>query len=74
MRSKGVFASKRGSIQAKDFDEFWNALIARGGWTDASYPFGEWRKKFSTPSGKFEFYSLVMERGLKEISKGVQGN
>jgi anaerobic selenocysteine-containing dehydrogenase len=27
---KGVFASKQGSIQVKDFDEFWNALIGSG--------------------------------------------
>jgi anaerobic selenocysteine-containing dehydrogenase len=66
---KGVFASRRGSIQAKDFDEFWNSLIARGGWWDPAYPFGEWRKKFNTPSGKFEFYSLAMERDLEETSK-----
>jgi anaerobic selenocysteine-containing dehydrogenase len=65
---KGVFASKRGSIQVKDFDEFWNALIERGGWWDPSYPFGEWRKKFNTPSGKFEFFSLAMERSLKKIA------
>jgi len=66
---KGVFASKRGSIKAGDFDEFWSALIERGGWWDPPYAFGEWRKKFNTPSGKFEFYSLAMERGLKETSK-----
>jgi anaerobic selenocysteine-containing dehydrogenase len=66
---KGIFASKRGSIQAKEFNEFWKALIERGGWWDSSYPFGEWRKKFNTPSGKFEFYSLTMERALKEESK-----
>jgi anaerobic selenocysteine-containing dehydrogenase len=66
---KGIFTTKRGSIQAKDFDEFWKALIERGGWWDPSYSFGEWRKKFNTPSGKFEFYSLTMERALKEVSK-----
>jgi anaerobic selenocysteine-containing dehydrogenase len=66
---KGIFTSRRGSIQVKDFDEFWNALIERGGWWDPSYPFGEFRKKFSTPSGKFEFYSLAVEKGLKEASK-----
>ncbi|MGD0919288.1 MAG: molybdopterin-dependent oxidoreductase, partial [Thermodesulfobacteriota bacterium] len=66
---KGVFASKRGSIRGKDFDEFWHTLIEQGGWWDPLYPFGEWREKFNTPSGKFEFYSLTMERGLKEISK-----
>ena len=66
---KGVFASRRGSIQAKEFDEFWNALIDRGGWWDPPYVFGEWKKRFETPSGKFEFYSLRMEKGLEEISK-----
>jgi anaerobic selenocysteine-containing dehydrogenase len=66
---KGVFTTKRGSIQTKDFDEFWKTLIERGGWWDFTYPFGEWREKFNTPSGKFEFYSLMLERGLKEGSK-----
>jgi anaerobic selenocysteine-containing dehydrogenase len=66
---KGVFASKRGSIQAGDFDEFWSALISRGGWWDPPYSFGEWKKKFNTPSGKFEFYSQAMDRSLKESSK-----
>ncbi len=66
---KGVFASKRGSVQTKDFEEFWKTLIERGGWWDPSHSIGEWRKKFNTPSGKFEFYSLTIERTLKEISK-----
>ena len=69
---KGVFATKRGSIQTKDFDEFWKTLIDRGGWWDPTYPFGEWRKKFNTPSGKFEFYSLTIERTLKDASKKIQ--
>lgn len=67
---KGMEASKQGSIQAKTGEEFWKGLMERGGWWDPSYPFGEWRKKFTTPTGKFEFYSLSMERGLIEASKG----
>ena len=66
---RGVFASKRGSIKAKDFGQFWEALIERGGWWNPPYLFGEWKKRFNTPSGKFEFYSLVIERGLKEAAK-----
>jgi anaerobic selenocysteine-containing dehydrogenase len=66
---KGVFALRRGSIQAKNFDEFWNTLVDKGGWWDPPYHFGEWKKRFKTPSGKFEFYSLAMERGLREASK-----
>jgi anaerobic selenocysteine-containing dehydrogenase len=66
---RGIFVSKRGSIQTKDFDEFWNTLIERGGWWDPPYRFGEWKKRFNTLSGKFEFFSLEMEQGFKEISK-----
>jgi len=66
---RGVFASRRGSIQTRDFDEFWKALIDRGGWWDSPYLFGEWRKRFNTLSGRFEFFSLTLEQGLKEVSK-----
>lgn len=66
---KGVFLSKRGSIQADHFDEFWEKLIERGGWWDVSYPFGEWKKRFHTPSGKFEFFSQTIKRGLNELSQ-----
>jgi anaerobic selenocysteine-containing dehydrogenase len=69
---QGVFASKRGSIRAENFDEFWSTLIDRGGWWNPPYPFGEWKRNFHTPSGKFEFYSLAMEKGLKKISKDVR--
>ncbi len=65
---RGVFRSKRGSIQGEDFDQFWNTLIEKGGWWDPPYPFGEWKKRFSTPSGKFEFYSNTLEQGLREVS------
>jgi anaerobic selenocysteine-containing dehydrogenase len=65
----GIFRANRGSIKTKDFDEFWKALIERGGWWDPPYLFGEWKKRFNTPSGKFEFYSLTIERGLKEAAK-----
>ncbi len=65
---KGIHAVKRGSFQATDFDQFWKTLIERGGWWDPPYPFGEWRKRFQTPSGRFEFYSLKMRKKLIDIS------
>ncbi|MBM4277679.1 MAG: hypothetical protein FJ130_07285 [Deltaproteobacteria bacterium] len=71
---RGVFKSKRGSIRTKDFDEFWKALIEGGGWWDGAYPYGEWRKKFDTPSGRFEFYSQIMEHGLRQLSKDGSKN
>lgn len=66
---RGVFRSKSGSIRADDFDEFWKTLVEAGGWWEDSYSFGEWKKRFNTPSGKFEFYSQRMEQGLSELSK-----
>jgi anaerobic selenocysteine-containing dehydrogenase len=66
---KGVFRSKQGSIQAEEFESFWSGLIEAGGWWNPPYRFGEWKKRFNTPSGKFEFFSQAMERGLKEASK-----
>ena len=66
---RGVFESKRGSIQAKEFNEFWKALVEKGGWWDPPYRFGEWKKVFNTLSGKFEFFSLTLEQGFKEVSR-----
>ena len=66
---RGVFASKRGSIKAGDFEEFWKVLIDRGGWWDPPYVFGQWKKRFDTPSGKFEFFSQKIEKGLNEAAK-----
>ena len=66
---KGVFASGQGSIRSGDFEEFWKTLIDRGGWWDPSYSFGQWRRRFDTPSGKFEFFSLKMEQRLKEAAR-----
>lgn len=50
--SQGLFAARRGSIVAEDFDSFWDQLVTKGGWWDeAASP----RATFQTPSGKFEF-------------------
>jgi anaerobic selenocysteine-containing dehydrogenase len=65
---QGIFTSKKGSVRAENFDQFWNKLIEAGGWWEDHYPFGQWRSKFNTPSGKFEFYSQTLEKGLRELS------
>ncbi|MCX8116993.1 MAG: molybdopterin-dependent oxidoreductase [Desulfobacterota bacterium] len=66
---QGLFRAKRESFGKENFEEFLKALAEAGGWWEESYPFGRWRQRFDTPSGKFEFYSLAMERGLREVSK-----
>lgn len=48
----------------KSFDEFWAQLQDKGGWWDPMYYFGSWRRVFQGPSGKFEFYSLILRQKL----------
>ncbi|MCI0528653.1 MAG: hypothetical protein L0Y56_14540, partial [Nitrospira sp.] len=61
---KGIFEAKRGSIVTETFEEFQKKLLEAGGWWDTSYSFGELRKGFPTPSGKFEFYSQFLPHYL----------
>lgn len=50
--SQGLFAARRGSIVAEDFDAFWDQLVTKGGWWDETVSA---RTTFETPSGKFDF-------------------
>jgi len=40
-----------------------------GGWWDPPYAFGQWKKRFDTPSGRFEFFSQAIEKGLNEAAR-----
>jgi anaerobic selenocysteine-containing dehydrogenase len=50
--TRGLFAARRGSVVADDFDTFWDHLLEKGGWWDESAPSGV---TFQTPTGKFDF-------------------
>ena len=61
------FLKKRGwqMFEYSTFDEFWNVLREKGGWWD---PFPEQKNlqsQFKTPSGKFEFYSQILQRKVE---------
>ena len=49
----------------KSFDEFWAQLKDKGGWWDPVYYFGDHKRIFNNPSGRFEFYSLTLRQKLK---------
>ncbi len=51
------------------FEKFWTDLKEKGGWWDPVYYPYEWKRVFSTPSGRFEFYSLT----AKEYFNGLKG-
>ncbi|MBI4545142.1 MAG: molybdopterin-dependent oxidoreductase [Gemmatimonadetes bacterium] len=40
------------------FDEFFEELAAKGGWTDPSYGYQDWKRVLRTTSGRFEFPAL----------------
>jgi anaerobic selenocysteine-containing dehydrogenase len=54
MERSGWRASSFGS-----FDEFWAGLVARGGWWDPVYDFGERGRALRTASGKLDFAPLA---------------
>jgi anaerobic selenocysteine-containing dehydrogenase len=53
------------------YDEFWEQLIARGGWTGLYHSYGRWGKVLNTPSHKYEFYS---QRLKAELEARAQAN
>jgi len=67
---RGVHESRRGSIRADDFDEFWKKLLTAGGWWDPPYSFGEWDHVLATPSGRYEFYSTRLDERLGALAGG----
>ncbi len=41
------------------FEDFWKDIVAKGGWTDPYYQFGDYARTLRTASGKFELSSLL---------------
>jgi len=55
----------------EEFDAFWDALVERGAWSDASaLPLGR-TATYPTPSGKFELYETALARARDEASAKV---
>jgi anaerobic selenocysteine-containing dehydrogenase len=44
------------------FDDLWEKLTEHGCWFDTSEAMPSWESAFTTPSGKFEFYSQIMRQ------------
>lgn len=63
METNGWRASSFGT-----FDEFWDGLVARGGWWDPVYDFGERGRVLRTPGRRLDFAPLV-----RDLPPGVGG-
>ncbi|MDH5559825.1 MAG: molybdopterin-dependent oxidoreductase [Deltaproteobacteria bacterium] len=49
------------------FSDFWELLLKRGVWWDAQDSYRGIRQLLKTPSGKFEFYSRLLEEEFGEL-------
>ncbi|MBI4331944.1 MAG: molybdopterin-dependent oxidoreductase [Chloroflexi bacterium] len=73
-RAQGVFKTAKGSIVAPTFEEWWDRFVKEGVWTDPSYPYAtenpdQWKRILATPSGKFEFYSQLLEEKMEHLAE-----
>jgi anaerobic selenocysteine-containing dehydrogenase len=53
-------------------DKLWKTLQEEGVWSAGPYKFGDPKRTYQTPSGKFEFVSSLMKRKLEAIA-GAKG-
>jgi len=62
---------ENGALKAdyKDFDGMWKALKSNGLWYRPRYAAGAEQSLFKSPSGKFEFYSTLLETVVSESAK-----
>ena len=63
------FLEKRGwrFLEHRSLDNFWDALERESGWWNPVPLRGDWARLFGTPSGRFEFFSQLLERHLTAV-------
>ncbi len=72
-RMEGLQRSEQGSIKATTFSFWWDEFKAKSVWEDPPYRFGEWNRVLTTPSGRFEFYSLTLRDRLMALAEEAAG-
>lgn len=65
----GVAGLQNGSFKSRNENDYWKTLKEKGVWFGEPYRFGEWEKIFQTPSGKYEFFSQIMQKHFDEFAQ-----
>lgn len=73
-RARGVYESRKGSIVANSFEEWWQKFTEAGVWTEPPYPYAaenpeQWKRVLATSSGKYEFYSQELRKKLVSLAE-----
>jgi anaerobic selenocysteine-containing dehydrogenase len=71
-RIRGIQELGKGSIVESYSKKFWKKLLDQGGWWEQDYAFENLDTHFTTPSGKFEFFSQFMQKTLAK--RATTGN
>lgn len=51
------------------YDDFWEEMVNKGGWSGLYRSYGRWGKVFRTPSNKYEFYSQSLKGKLETLAR-----
>jgi anaerobic selenocysteine-containing dehydrogenase len=65
------FLEERGWRFQQDNDpkSLWKDLVQAGAWWDPVHSAGDWARLFPTPSGRYEFFSQLLESSLIELGR-----
>ncbi|MFQ5528021.1 MAG: molybdopterin-dependent oxidoreductase [Thermoanaerobaculia bacterium] len=69
LEERGWRFSERGGREA-----FWKDLARKGGWWNPVLARGHWERMFRTSTGRYEFFSLELERRLRDLGRRASGS
>lgn len=69
------FLEERGwrFLEHREVEEFWSELVRQAGWWSPVSSRGDWARILQTPSKRYEFFSLALQRRLIELGQAADG-
>jgi anaerobic selenocysteine-containing dehydrogenase len=70
------FLRNRGwqGLRHTNFNQFWQTMSEMGGWWEPVYRYGDWKRVFRNPEGKFNFVFNVSGRDVLSSEKGTESD
>lgn len=69
------FLEERGwrFLEHREVEEFWEELVRQAGWWNPVSSRGDWKRILQTPSKRYEFFSLALQRRLIDLGQAADG-